>query len=61
MVFDLWNSAMISDIEEFRTGEETFVEEGGQWCLDIEWVGAGQSNQPRVSRDVSIGGLLVHV
>lgn len=61
LVFDFWHSTMISDIEKLRTCEKAFVEEGGQGCLDIEWVDAGQSYQSGVSRHVSIGGLLVDV
>ena len=59
LVFDFWHSAMISDIEELRACEKAFVEEGGQGCLDIERVGAGQAYQSGVSRHVSIGSLLV--
>lgn len=35
---------MVSDIKEFRTGKEAFVEEGGEWRLDVEWVSAGQAD-----------------
>ena len=61
LVFDFWYSAMIPDIEELRACEKAFVEEGGQWSLDIEWMGAGQSYESGVSRYVRIGGLLVDV
>ena len=52
---------MVPDIEEFRACQEALVEEGGQGCLDIEWVSSGQSDQSRVSGNVSIGGLFVDV
>ena len=52
---------MVPDIEEFRACQEALVEEGGQGCLDIEWVSSGQSMNSWVSGYVSIGGLFVFI
>ena len=61
LIFHFWDSTMVPDIEELGTGQEALVEEKGQWRLDIEWVGAGQSYQSRVAGYVRIWGLLVDV
>ena len=56
---DLRYMAMVADVEEFRTREETLVVEVGEGCLDVERVDSGQTNQPGVSGQPAIRGLFV--
>lgn len=50
IVLDLWNMAMVTNVEQLGTCQEAFVVEVGKGCFDIEGMYTSETNQSRVSR-----------
>ena len=58
---DLGDGAMIANIEELWSGQESFIKQGRQRRLDIERMNTGEAYESRIPRNVLVGSLCINI